>query len=106
MIVAVPAAGGSINAPVAKRFGRCSYFVLVDTETLRFEAFSNPSVASPSGAGVSAARDLAKRDTEVVLTAQIGPKAERALQEAGIRIVTGAEGTVREAVLGLRGEGE
>ncbi|NHV96508.1 MAG: hypothetical protein HA494_01770 [Thaumarchaeota archaeon] len=43
MKVAVSAAGGSLDAQVDPRFGRCPYFVIVDTDTMAFEAIPNTS---------------------------------------------------------------
>ena len=40
MIIAVTSSGPSLNDRVDARFARCPYFVLVDTETLKFETIS------------------------------------------------------------------
>lgn len=98
MKIAVSATGGSKAAKVEPRFGRCAYFVIVDSETMKFTAFTNPASNAPGGAGPAAAQDIHKHGAEVVLTGQVGPQAERALQAADIKIVTNAGGTVEEAV--------
>jgi predicted Fe-Mo cluster-binding NifX family protein len=98
MKVAVSATGGSKAAKVETRFGRCAYFVIVDSETMKFTAFTNPSSNVPGGAGPAAAQEIHKHGAEVVLTGQVGPQAERALQAADIQIVPNVDGTVEEAV--------
>jgi len=98
MKIAVSSTGGSLSAQVSPNFGRCVYFVIVDSETLKFEVFSNPAEGMMGGAGPEAARQIKEKGCEVVITGQVGPNAQRALQEYGIEIVTGASGTVKEAV--------
>lgn len=98
MRIAVSAASGSLDAQVDPRFGRCRYFVIVDTETMGFEGLPNMSMSAPSGAGIQAAQTLANRSVQTVLTGNVGPNAFQALSAAGINIVTGVFGTVRDAV--------
>jgi len=99
MIIAVAATGGSLDAQVSEQFGRCQYFLIVDAETLRFEAFSNPASGMAGGAGPAAVQELANRKAEVVLAGKHGPKAQQALTAAGLRYAE-ATGKVRDAVTG------
>ena len=99
MKVAVSASGPSLDASVDPRFGRCAYFVIVDTETMQFEALENQARYAGGGAGIQAAQTVASKGVQVVLTGQVGPNAYQALSAAGIQIVTGVYGTVREAVM-------
>ncbi len=98
MKIAVSATGGAISAKVDPRFGRCAYFVIVDSETMKFTAFSNPAFQSSGGAGPAAANEIARNKVKVLLTGQVGGNAQQALETAGIKIVTGVNGTVREAI--------
>lgn len=98
MKIGVSATGGSMDAEVEPRFGRSPYFVVVDSDSMHFEAFHNPAAAMGSGAGTQTAQELKNRGVEVVLTGQVGPNAQQALVAAEIQIVTGANGKVREAV--------
>jgi predicted Fe-Mo cluster-binding NifX family protein len=98
MKVCVSAAGNSLDAPVDPRFGRCPYFVIVDLETMQFEAIPNPAAGAMGGAGILAAQTIASRGVKAVITGNVGPNAFQALSAAGVRIVTGAYGTVREVV--------
>jgi len=97
--VAVSATGPSLDASVDPRFGRCSYFVIVDTETMQYETLPNPAQYAGGGAGIQAAQTIASKGVQAVLTGNVGPNAYQALIAAGIQIVTGAYGTVREAVM-------
>lgn len=98
MKIAVSATGGSIHARVEERFGRAPYYVVVDSETMRFGLVPNPSVTSEHGAGPQAASLLRDRGVTVVLTGRVGPNARRALEALGLQLVEGAGGTVEEAV--------
>ena len=59
MKIAVTAADPSLDATIDPRFGRCPYFLIVETEDLRFEAVANPSLSLGGGAGIQAAQLMA-----------------------------------------------
>ena len=98
MKICVSAISDSLDAEVDPRFGRCPYFVIVDTETLEFEAVPNIASSSVGGAGIQAAQIVASRGVKVLITGNIGPNAFQALSAANIKVITGAFGTVREAI--------
>jgi len=98
MKICVSAAANSLDAQLDPRFGRCPYFVIVDSESMQFEAIPNMASGVTGGAGIQAAQTIAKRGVEVVITGNVGPNAFQALSAVGIKIVTGAFGTVRESV--------
>ncbi|NQE53522.1 hypothetical protein C5S29_08005, partial [ANME-1 cluster archaeon GoMg3.2] len=52
MKICITATAGDLNAQVDPRFGRCQYFVIVDSETMAFEAMANEAIAAPGGAGI------------------------------------------------------
>lgn len=98
MKAAITASKPTLDAEVDPRFGRCAYFVIVDTETMEFEAIENPNVALGGGAGIQSGQLLAARDVKVVLTGNCGPNAHATLSAAGIGVILGCSGTVRDAV--------
>ncbi|MEJ2744678.1 MAG: NifB/NifX family molybdenum-iron cluster-binding protein [bacterium] len=98
MKVAVTAQGQDMEALVDPRFGRCQYFLFVDTETMQAEAVKNPAREAGGGAGIQAGQLVADRGAEAVITGDVGPNASRVLIGAGMKVYTGAAGTVREAV--------
>ena len=98
MKVGVSATGGSMEAQVESRFGRYPYFLIVDTETMRFEAFSNPATSLGGGAGPRTVQEFQQRGAQVILTGHVGPNAQTALEQSGLKVVTNVTGTVREAV--------
>jgi predicted Fe-Mo cluster-binding NifX family protein len=96
--VAVSSTGPNLDATVSPRFGRCPYFVIVETATMGYEAIPNSSAGSPSGAGIAAAQEMASRGVGAVLTGRFGPNASQVLSQVGVKMVMGASGTVRQAV--------
>jgi len=96
--IAVSAAGKEHDSEVDPRFGRCGYFLVVDSDTREFEAFANESVAAMGGAGIKAAQFVVGLDVGAVLTSNIGPNAFEVLDAAGIEVMTCSEGTVEAAI--------
>jgi len=91
--VAVTAAGPSMDAAIDPRFGRCRYFLLVDTERGTFEVLENTPTTG-GNAGVQAAEMIAGKGAQVLLTGECGPNASKALAAAGIQVIPGCSGTV------------
>ncbi len=87
-----------MNAQVDPRFGRCEYFLLVDTDSMNFEAVKNEGAASVGGAGITAAQQVADKGAGAVITGDVGPSAMSTLTAAGLKIITVAGGTVQDAV--------
>lgn len=98
MKIAVSAVQPSIESPVDPRFGRCGYFIIVDSETMEWKSLDNGDAAMASGAGIGAARFVANEGARVVITGVVGPNATQTLNAAGIKIFSVGGGTVREAV--------
>ncbi len=98
MKIAVSASEKNIESEIDQRFGRCKYFVIVDSETMEFETLDNTSVMASGGAGAAAGQEMAKRGVEAVLTGNCGPNAFSVLNAAGIKVVTGVSGKIKDAV--------
>ena len=98
MKICITATANSLDAQIDPRFGRCSYLIIVDSETMQFEAISNMAAGATGGAGIQAAQTIANKGVKLLITGNVGPNAFGALSAAGIEIVTGASGTVREVV--------
>lgn len=98
MKIAVSSNGNDLSAQASPVFGRCPYYIFVDTESMEFEAVANPAISAPGGAGIQAAQFVANQGAQVVLTGNVGPNAFNVLQSAGVQVLTVAGGTVKEAV--------
>jgi predicted Fe-Mo cluster-binding NifX family protein len=100
--IAVSAAGPTLDSEVDPRFGRCSYFIIVDPNTMEFEAIENTSQMASGGAGIASAQLVASKDVEAVLTGSCGPNAYEALEAAGIKLITGVSGKIRAVIEGYK----
>ena len=80
------------------RFGRCSYFVVVETDDMTFEAIENVNSSLGGGAGIQSAQLMAQKGARTVLTGNCGPNAHQTLSAAGIDVVVGCSGTVSDAI--------
>ena len=90
MKVGITSNGENLDSDIDQRFGRCKYFIIVDTETMDFEALSNENMMASGGAGIQAAQTIANKGVEAVITGNIGPNAFQTLAAAGIKIYTDA----------------
>ena len=98
MKICIPSSGTDLDSQMAPHFGRCAYFIFVDSASMEFEAVPNPNISARGGAGVGSSEIVAQRGAHTVVAKQVGPKAEQVLHAAGIKIITVDGGTVREAV--------
>ncbi len=98
MKIAVSSTGKNLDDSMDQRFGRCAYFIVVDSDSLEYEAIENPGSKAMGGAGTVAVQSVAGKGVEAVVTGECGPKAYESLKAAGIRIFTGASGSVKEGI--------
>jgi len=102
MRVAISSNENDLSAPVSPVFGRCPSYVFVDTDTLEFEALSNPAMSAPGGAGIQAAQMVINQGAQAVITGNVGPNAFNVLASSGVQIYLTQGGTVRQAVEALK----
>jgi len=98
MKIAVSATAPGLDAEVDPRFGRCQYFIIVDHESMEFEALDNSNAMASGGAGISSAQMIASKGVELVLTGNCGPNAHQTLSAAGIKVITGVSGKINDAI--------
>ena len=98
MKIAITSMGEKLEDKVDLRFGRCHYFILFDTDTNKFEAVENTGAQGMEGVGILSGQIMADKGVETVLTGSCGPNAFQTLQAPGIKVITGATGTVQETI--------
>lgn len=98
MKICLTSVSDNLDAEIDPRFGRCQYFIIITLESMNFKSIPNLANTSGSGAGIQAAQTLANENVHTLITGNVGPKAFHALSMAGIKIITGVSGKVREAI--------
>ena len=97
MKIAISSKGTDLESEVDQKFGRCSYFLIVNPDDMTFEAFKNESVPPPC-TGITSAQFVASKGANVIITGKAGPEAEQTAKELGLDMITGISGSIREAV--------
>jgi predicted Fe-Mo cluster-binding NifX family protein len=98
MKIAISSKGTDLDAQVDPQFGRCQYFIIVDSATEAFEVVDNKAAALSGGAGIQAAQTVVNAGANAVVTGSLGPNSTNALMAAGLKVYLGASGTVRNAL--------
>ena len=98
MKIVVTSTGPTLDDNVEARFGRCAYFLIIDTDTIQYEAIENPNITLGGGAGIQSAQLMSEKGVTTVLTGNCGPNAFNVFGQAGIQVIVGITGVVRNAV--------
>jgi predicted Fe-Mo cluster-binding NifX family protein/ferredoxin len=98
MKIAITSTGPTLDDNVEARFGRCPYFLIIDTDTMQYEAIENPNIALGGGAGIQSAQLMSEKEVKTILTGNCGPNAFNVFGQAGIQVIVGVSGHVRNTV--------
>ena len=96
--IAISSTGDTLDSEVDPNFGKAKWFILVNTETMEFEAIEGVGENIETGAGKAAAEKIIGTGVKGVLTGEMGGNAAAVLSKAGIYVFTGASGTVEYAI--------
>jgi predicted Fe-Mo cluster-binding NifX family protein len=102
MKIAITSTGTTLDSSVDPRFGRSAFIAFLDLQTGQLEALANPFADASGGAGIQSAQFVLDHRADALLTGHCGPKASAVLSDAGVQVVNGISGTVREAVASYR----
>jgi len=98
MKICITSLGNNLDSEVDPRFGRCRYFIVVDSDTSEFEVIENLNIAGRGGVGIQSAQLVSNKGVEVVLTGNTGPNAYQTLKAAQIEVITGVSGKIKEVI--------
>jgi predicted Fe-Mo cluster-binding NifX family protein len=96
--IAIASNGKTLDSQVDPRFGRCFYFLIVESKTGKFKVLPNTADSMPRGAGVSAAQLVVDQKVEAVIAGNFGPKAVNVLSQSGVKIFPVLGKTAKEAL--------
>jgi predicted Fe-Mo cluster-binding NifX family protein len=101
MKVIISSTGKDLESDIDVRFGRCRYFLIVDTKTNKFKAIENTAQAQAGGAGITAAQIVANENPDAIISANLGPRSFQVFQQLNIKIYQ-AEGKIKKAIKDLK----
>lgn len=87
MKIAITSTGNSPDSTLDSRFGRCSYFVIYDTETHATEYIPNLNNESIEGAGPASVQLIASKGAEKVVSGEFGAKVKSLFDSLQIQLV-------------------
>ncbi len=87
MKVAITSTGNTLEDNIDMRFGRCSYFVIFDTESKAIEIIPNPNKDAEDGAGPSSVELIASRNVEKVISGEFGMKIKSLMDSLKIQMI-------------------
>lgn len=98
MKIAIASKGKAISSRTDDRFGRCPYFLVLDTQSMTIETIENPGQKEKNAAGIRACHMLIDKDIDAVVVKNIGHNSLVTLTGAGMDVYTVASGTVSAAI--------
>ncbi len=98
MKICITAQGKDLETQVDPRFGRCQYFVIADTDSGETEVMENSNKDGMGGVGIQSGQAMAEKGVKVVLTGNVGPNAFQTLEAAGVNVITGVSGSIKEVI--------
>ncbi len=98
MKVAISSYDGKTDSPFSPRFGRCDYFIFIDSESRDWEAKRNPAADVRGGAGPRVVQFLSEYGVDATITGRYGPNAYTALEAAGIQAFEAGDGTPEQLI--------
>jgi len=100
MKIAISSIGKTMDSEVDARFGRCTYFLIVEIEDKKIKnvkAIENTAKAQMGGAGIIAGEIVANEKVDAVITTNLGPRAFSVFEQFGIKSYFG-EGKIKDVV--------
>lgn len=103
MKIAITSAGNTLESIMDQRFGRCSYFVVYNTESKSVEYIPNPNKELPGGAGPASVQLLAEHGVQKIVSGDFGLKVKPLLDSLKIQMIVmkDSQKTVSEIIQSL-----
>ncbi len=98
MKIAISSMGENLNSHIDRRFERCPYFIIIDTETKNFESVPNSGSVRKDGTSSSALNIVLNNGVDAVITGDMRQGAYQILSEANKKIITGVAGEIKKIV--------
>ena len=87
MKVAITSTGNTLESTLDQRFGRCTCFVIYNTETKGIEFIPNPDRDAQEGAGPASVQIVASRGVGKVISGEFGFKIKSLFDSLKIQMI-------------------
>jgi predicted Fe-Mo cluster-binding NifX family protein len=87
MKVAITSTGNNLESKLDQRFGRCSFFIIYDSETKGMEFIPNPNKNAEEGAGPASVQLVALRNVKKIISGEFGIKIKSLLDSLKIQMI-------------------
>lgn len=100
MKIAITSTGNTLESVMDQRFGRCTFFVLYDTESGGIEFLPNPNRDIEEGAGKESVKLISDRKVEKIISGEFGEKIKSLLDSLQIQLIVlkNSNKTVQEII--------
>jgi predicted Fe-Mo cluster-binding NifX family protein len=97
MKIVISATGRDTDSDLDETFHRCSFYLIIDTETNSCKTLENTIRDHPSEIGAMTGQIVANEGIDAVITADIGPRAFEIFERYGIKMYR-AKGNIDDAI--------
>ncbi len=88
-----------LGSPVSYHFGRCPYYIFVNVEDSKLtDSVAVPNISAANHSPGELPVFIRRNGVGVLLTSGMGSQAVDFFTQYGIEVVTGAQGTVQQAI--------
>lgn len=87
MKVAIASTGNTLESKIDNSFGRCAWFIIIDTESGGMEFIPNTNRDLEEFAGKAAVELVATRNVEMIVSGEFGTKIKPLLDSMHIQMV-------------------
>jgi predicted Fe-Mo cluster-binding NifX family protein len=98
MKICISSTGKDLSSQLDPRFGRCAYFMMIQTDDMGIEVFENEYKSLGGGAGIQAAGFVLSKGVKAVVTGNCGPNAMKVFRENALPVYTGQAGDIKDVV--------
>jgi predicted Fe-Mo cluster-binding NifX family protein len=87
MRTAITSTGNDAESTIDQRFGRCSFFIIFDSETMSVEYIPNPYKNSEENAGEESVKLLVTNEVNRIISGEFGLKIKPLLDRLKIQMI-------------------
>lgn len=95
MKIAISTNGKDETSLLDKRFGRCEYFQIYDSDNSDIKVVENKGLVAGGGAGIAAVQQIIDENINVIITGSLGPNAFNIIEKAKIKAYKGEEISIK-----------